>query len=223
MIIRQEAEEYVSGLLEFALVHGREPGTWYKFHNHIYGVAAVAEKIAAKLGNLDPERAWALGLLHDAGKMQEPFVQRFHGIVGYEMLKERDELAARISLSHTFHFNILPPYQAAEKMFFSKKEDYDFIREFFAGHKVCEYDKLIQLCDGLANCNGLVTMEQRAEEFAVRYGMPLPAYVISGARKLKLYFDEMLGFDLYRLFDEISGDFMLQPGVDSKLAEDAER
>ena len=46
MFSRSDVYEYISGLLQFDLAHGREAGTWYKYHNHVYGVGYLAEKIA---------------------------------------------------------------------------------------------------------------------------------------------------------------------------------
>ncbi len=216
MITRSEAEKYISGLLPVALAHGQKPGTWYQFHNHVYGVAAIAEKIAEQLGTIDPERAWVAGLMHDAGKFHEKALRRFHGIIGYEMLKEQDKLVARVCLSHTFQFNKLPPYDKVEEMFFHVKEDYEAAKNFFAAHSASEYDRLIQLCDFLANGCGLVTLQQRFDEAYQRHKMPVPAYFIEGTEKLKAMFDKVLGFDLYMLYDKISDDFMLHPGCDVK-------
>lgn len=47
---RNKAEKFISDLREYDLKNGREKGTWYKFHNHVYGVALIAEKISEKLG-----------------------------------------------------------------------------------------------------------------------------------------------------------------------------
>ncbi len=216
MFSRSDVYEYISGLLQFDLAHGREAGTWYKYHNHVYGVGYLAEKIANVLGNVDSEKVWILGVMHDAGKIHERLEQRFHGLVGYEFFKDKDDEIARISLTHTFHFNRIPPYEKVERMFFGKKDDYEFVKYFLAKHPVNEYDKLIQMCDSLANCSGFVTLEQRGEEFAQRYKMPVPDYMIKGAYQLKDYFDKRLMGDVYSFYEDISCYFMLKPGVDYK-------
>lgn len=214
MFSKSDVNEYIGDLLQFALAHGREPGTWYKFYNHVYGVGCLAQKIAEHIEDLNPEKAWILGVMHDAGKIHERLEQRFHGLIGYDFFKDKDDEIARISLTHTFHFNRIPPYEKVERMFFGKKEDYDFVKDFLTNNSVDEYDKLIQMCDSLANCSGYVTLEQRGEEFSQRYGIPVPDYMIEGAYKLKDYFDKRLGFDIYSLYSELPVDFMLKSGCD---------
>lgn len=216
MFSKSDAQDYVSSLLQFDLAHGREPGTWYKFHNHVYGVGYLAQKLADVLGDIDPEKAWILGVMHDAGKIHERFDKRFHGLIGYDFFKGKDDEIARISLTHTFHFNHIPPYEKVEKMFFGRREDYNFVADFLAQHQASEYDKLIQMCDSLANCSGFVTIEQREEEFSQRYNMPFPDYMARGANLLKDYFDKRLGRDIYSFYSQLSSDFMLMPGKDYK-------
>lgn len=216
MFSKSDAQDYVSGLLQFDLAHGREPGTWYKFHNHVYGVGYLAQKLADVLEDIDSEKAWILGVMHDAGKIHERLEKRFHGLIGYDFFKGKDDEIARISLAHTFHFNHIPPYEKVEKMFFGRREDYNFVADFLAQHSANEYDKLIQMCDSLANCSGFVTLEQREEEFSQRYNMPVPDYMASGANLLKDYFDKRLGRDIYSFYSQLSSDFMLMPGNDYK-------
>lgn len=216
MFSRSDVYEYIGGLLQFDLAHGREAGTWYKFHNHVYGVGYLAQKMADVLENVDSDKAWILGVMHDAGKIHERFERRFHGLIGYDFFKDRDFDIARISLTHSFHFNRIPPYEKVERMFFGEKDDYEFVKDFLEQHSANEYDKLIQMCDSLANCSGFVTLEQRGEEFAQRYKMPVPGYMLKGAYQLKDYFDKRLGRNVYSFYEELSCDFMLNPGVDYK-------
>lgn len=213
---RSEAEQYITDMLEYALVHGREVGTWYKFHNHVYGVAKIAEKISSYLDEYDSEKAYVLGLLHDAGKIREQIERRFHGIIGYEALKDKDPAAARICLTHSFHENIFRANLGIDKMFFGRDDDYVFVCRYLEEHQADKYDILIQLCDDLANCSGFVTLQQRADEFALRHHLPVPAVLYEKAEKLKAYFDDRLGCDIYTLYDELSTDFMLCPGNDRK-------
>ncbi len=214
MFSKSDAQDFISDLLQFDLAHGRESGTWYKFHNHVYGVGYLAQKMADVLGYIDPEKAWILGVMHDAGKIHEQLEQRFHGLIGYEFFKDKDDEIAIISLTHTFHFNRIPPYEKVEKMFFGRREDYNFVADFLAQHPANEYDKLIQMCDSLANCSGFVTLEQREEEFSQRNNMSVPDYMASGANLLKDFFDKRLGRDVYSFYEEIPCDFMLTPGND---------
>lgn len=54
----------------------------YRFHTR--GVAAAAEKIAARIPGMNGEKAYVLGLLHDYGKrIGEREENKFHGQEGY--------------------------------------------------------------------------------------------------------------------------------------------
>ncbi len=212
---RKKAEKFISELLKYDLKKGREKGTWYKFHNHVYGVALLAEKIAEKLG-FDSEKAYILGLMHDCGKIYEMYEKRFHGIIGYEMYENKDKDIARISLTHSFYYNILPRGKDFDRYFYGNMDDKEFVKKYIKKCKFDEYDKIIQLCDGLANCDGLVTIEQRAQEFAKRYKFKMPSYIIKNMHKIKEEFDTRLGVDVYSLFDEIDKGFMLKIGCDVK-------
>jgi putative nucleotidyltransferase with HDIG domain len=212
---RLEAENFISNLLKYDIRKGRESGTWYKFHNHVYGVAKVAEKLAEKLG-LDTEKAYILGLMHDCGKVHEMYEKRFHGVIGYEMFKDTDSDIAKVSLTHSFYNNLLPEGHALDRYFYGNQEDKEFVISYINESKITEYDRIIQFCDGLANCNGLVTLEERAEEFASRYNFEMPEYIVKNAHKMKEYFDDKLGFDVYNLFNEIDKNFMLSAGKDKR-------
>lgn len=212
---RFEAENFISNLLKYDIRKGRAIGTWYKFHNHVYGVAKVSEKLAEKLG-LDTERAYVLGLMHDCGKIHETYEKRFHGVIGYEMFKNTDKDIARVSLLHSFYDNLLPEGRDLDRYFYGNQEDKEFVINYIKDIEITEYDKIIQLCDGLANCSGLVTLEDRAKEFAGRYNFEMPKYIVENAHKMKEYFDKKLGFDVYNLFDDIDKSFMLSAGCDKK-------
>ncbi len=74
----------------------------YRFHTR--GVAEAAEKIAACVSGLVPEKAFVFGLLHDYGKrINQSRENKFHGQEGYEqMMKLGYPEIARICLTHTF-------------------------------------------------------------------------------------------------------------------------
>ena len=212
---RSKAQKFISELLKYDLKQGRKKGTWYKFHNHVYGVALMAEKIAKKLG-LDSEKAYVLGLMHDCGKIYEMYEKRFHGIIGYEMFKDKENDIAKISMTHSFYYNILPRGKDFDRYFYGNVVDKEFVKNYVKNNKLDEYDKIIQLCDSLANCNGLVTIDEREKEYIERYNFRIPSYILKNLYKMKEEFDKKLGFDLYKLFDEIDKGFMLKPGCDVK-------
>ena len=197
------ANELILREKKLELANGRKEETWYLFHNHVFGAAEVA-RVVAEAAGLDTNRAYFSALLHDIGKIREKFDQRFHGVIGYEMLKNENEDIARACLVHTFPFNRLESFEHYRKAFFDKKEDYDLLAGYIRSHPLNDYDLLVQMADGLANAYGLVTIEERVDEYARRHGIEPPQSMLDSMHELKDYFDRKTGRDIYSLFNRIS-------------------
>ena len=209
-----DAKGLIEAVKQEEIALGRPENTWYFYENHVFGVAQVAKTISMKIPGMDPERIYVIALLHDIAKTKEADpngiypavlrpeekINRFHGILGYEMLKDKDEDAARANLLHTFPWNILPPFEKCSKLFFNNKQDYDFIANYIKNNPLKEEDLLIQLADSMANKNGVVTLEQRAKEFAEARKIEIPQEFFEPYMKLKHYFDKKINGDIYELF-----------------------
>lgn len=179
---------------------GRDMSRWWTYETHIKTSAFIAQKIASKIDEMDENQAYVSALLHDICRTTEKQQQRFHGISGYEMLIKKDENAARASLLHMFIYNNLPPYEQCSQMFFSKKQDYDFIFNYIHKTDITDYDLLIQLSDNLSNKYGFVTLEQRAQDLTERRGITLSPEWFEIRYQLKSHFDQILKEDVYTLF-----------------------
>lgn len=197
-----KAQKMVSDLKNHEISLGRDPNTWYTYENHVYGVAKIAQTIAERISTMNPNRLYVMGLLHDICRTEDERKQRFHGILGYEKLIQFDKDAARTCLLHTFAWNELPPYRQCAQAFYNKKEDYQFIADFIQNHPPKEEDYLIQLCDALANKNGFVTIEERAEEVMERHRQSQDFMDIVRINELKYHFDQKIGCNIYDLFKE---------------------
>ncbi len=197
------ANELILREKNFEIAHGRPENTWYLFHNHVFGAAEVARAVADLTG-MDANLAYFSALLHDIGKIREKHEQRFHGVLGYEMLKEENADVARACLVHTFPFNRLESFEHCRKMFFDRREDYEMTAAFIRSHPLNDYDLLVQMADGLANAYGLVTIEERAAEYASRHGIDVPPGMLESMHELKDYFDRKIGVDVYTLFDRVA-------------------
>jgi HD superfamily phosphodiesterase len=74
-------------------------GTWT---DHSINVGLAAQTIAKRCGNLNPEKAYVLGLLHDIGRRYGVSARR-HGIDEYNFVMERGfNEVGRICLTHSF-------------------------------------------------------------------------------------------------------------------------
>lgn len=176
----------------------QNPGGWVP---HSRNVAVAARAIAEKHPDLDPERAYILGLLHDIGRRGGPNKDR-HILDGHDALSELGYPdAARIALTHSF------PQQRPDELIAAwdgTPEEFGRMVSLMLAATYTEEDRLIQLCDLLALPEGCCIMEKRMLDIALRYG--LPSQLLGKWRAqlaLKAHFDEAIGQNLYYLLPGI--------------------
>ncbi len=168
------------------------PGPW---GDHSLVTAQCAEKIALACHDMDPEKAYLIGLLHDIGRK---FGTRHLGHVydGWKyMLRLGYDEAARICLTHSFCEGTLDCYIGKFDITESETEE---IRQALCRLVFDDYDKLIQLCDSLAAAEGVVDMEDRMNDIRRRYGF-YPQSKWDKNIALKRYFEEKTGKDIYSI------------------------
>ncbi|MCL1902240.1 MAG: HD domain-containing protein [Alphaproteobacteria bacterium] len=202
-ITTAQAKDMISAVRDRWVSLGRAPDTLYLYDNHVNGVAFVAKTIAAKIGGIDPDAAYVSGLLHDIAKIDESpesHMGRFHGILGYEKLRNIDSDAARAALLHEIPWNKV---EAVEYKFMGNHEDYEFVKNYIAENPLRDQDLLIQLADTMANKDGIVTLERRRAEYEARNNTKIPSELIEPYIEIKHYFDKKIGGDVYDLFPDI--------------------
>lgn len=168
------------------------PGQW---GNHSRIAARCAEKIAASCGELDSEKAYILGLLHDIGRRFGVGHLR-HVWDGYTYMTALgyDEVA-RIYLTHSFNNHSTQEYIGNFDITDKESE----LLDAALGEIVYDdYDRLIQLCDALAGSEGVLDIEERMEDIRRRYGY-YPRAKWDTNIKLKKYFEKKAGDDIYRI------------------------
>ena len=171
------------------------PGPW---GDHSRVAAHCAESIAAACGDMDPEKAYILGLLHDIGRK---FGVRHLGHVsdGYKyMMSMGYNEAAQICLTHSFNNQSTDEYIGK---FDTTAEELRLIREELAKIVMDHYDRLIQLCDSLAGAEGVMDIEERMGDVKRRYGF-YPQDKWNRNLALKDYFEEKMGKDIYDAVDK---------------------
>lgn len=170
------------------------PGPW---GDHSRTAAHCAEKIAAACG-LDPDKAFVLGLLHDIGRR---FGKRHLGHVsdGYSYMMELgyDEVAC-ICLSHSFNDQSLESYIGHRD---TTPEETALIETNLAAMVYDEYDRLIQLCDSLADASGVVDIEERMNDVKRRYGS-YPQDKWDNNLALKAHFEQLAGRSIYEVVEK---------------------
>lgn len=171
------------------------PGAW---GNHSRIAAHCAEKIAQKCRDLDSNKAYILGLLHDIGRK---FGVRHLGHVSdgysYMMSLGYDE-AAKICLTHSFHNQTTNEYVGN---FDTTGEELKLIQDTLKAVVMDDYDKLIQLCDSISGAETVLDIEERMEDVKRRYGS-YPQEKWDQNLKLKKYFEEKIGKDIYTVVEK---------------------
>lgn len=166
------------------------PGAWGR-HSRL--VALCAERIARACGDMDPEKAYVLGLLHDIGRR---FGVKHMGHIydGWSYMREQgyDE-AARICLTHSFSVQNLRDYIGRVDITAEEKKELEIA---LSETVYDDYDRLIQLCDSLAGGESIMTIEDRMEDVKKRYGC-YPKEKWDKNLELKAYFEKKAGRNIY--------------------------
>lgn len=182
---------------ELEIAGEMNPGLWIK---HVENVAEAARIIARETG-LNEEKAYVLGLLHDIGR-RTGIAQVRHIVDGYDYATSKgwDEVA-RICLTHSF------PVKDVDADIGKKDitpEQYSFIKKYIEDTRYDDYDKLIILCDALADAKGFCILEKRFIDTTRRYGIyPFTLARWNKTYEYKDYFEKKAGKSIYSLLPNI--------------------
>lgn len=171
---------------------GMNPGPW-KSHSFFVGTSAM--KIAACCTDMNAEKAYVLGLLHDIGR-RFGITQLAHVIDGYRFMTELgyDE-AARICITHSFAIKSTEQYIGKRDV---TESEFQQLRSLLASYEYDDYDRLIQLCDSIVIEDGAVSLEARMLDVKRRYGS-YPESKWKENLRLRDYFEHKTG----KTLDEI--------------------
>lgn len=172
----------------------RNPGGWVA---HSRFVAQAARLIAEQHPDLDPQRAFILGLLHDLGRQTGPNQDR-HILDGHDaLLALGSPDAARIALTHSF---VVPDLATLQGQWDGTAQERARLGALLAAAEMTEEDRLLQLCDTLALADGFCTVSERLVDVALRYDVN--ARTLDKWRailQLKADFDAACGRNVYGL------------------------
>ncbi len=159
----------------------------------------LAKALKEKGHNVDVDKVITLGYVHDIGK----YTGESHGHVmrGYEYLKNKgyDEEYANICLTHSYLNNDILCTAGGVP----DKEKNPFLTDFIKNHEYTIEEKLINLFDLMCTTK-ILTLDKRLIDIVLRKGVfSNTQYHVKETYKLKEYFDNLLGYNLYDLFPEI--------------------
>ena len=161
----------------------------------------IAQALCEKGINVDIDKAITLGYLHDIGKYNGE--SHGHVMKGYEYLKNKgyDDEYADICLTHSYLNNDIVCTAGGVP----NPKDNIFLTNFIKNHEYTIEEKLINLCDLMCpQGNKVFTIDKRLIDIMIRRGAySNTQYHIKETYKLKEYFDNLLGYNLYDLFLEI--------------------
>lgn len=183
---REEAEALLADGVEC------NPGPW---GDHCRITAKCAEQIAKACPDMNADKAYILGLLHDIGRK---FGVKHLGHVydGWKyMLGLGYDEPARICLTHSFCEGTLDNYIGN---FDITEAQTDELRQALAEKPFDDYDKLIQLCDSLAGAESVMNIEDRMNDVKRRYGS-YPQSKWDTNLALMHYFEEKTSDNIYHI------------------------
>ena len=185
---------YPNAVEAMRLLHQAEvlnPGPWA---DHSRVAARCARKIAAAAG-MNADKAYVLGLLHDVGRRygRGHLMHVYHG---YRfMMGQGYEDVARVCLTHSFPVRDFDTFIGRCDI---PEDQQNEIRELLSEIEYDDYDRLIQLCDGLGSAEGVVDVQARMLDVKRRYGS-YPQAQWDTVMALKAYFEEKTGKDIYEI------------------------
>lgn len=162
----------------------------------------IAKALNDKGYSVDVDKTITLGYLHDIGKYNGE--SQGHVMRGYEYLKSKgyDDEYANICLTHSYLNNDIVCTAGGVP----NPDDNPFLANFIKKHEYTIEEKLINLCDLMCpQANKVFTIDKRLIDIMIRKGAySNTQYHIKETYKLKEYFDNLLGYNLYDLFPEIN-------------------
>jgi hypothetical protein len=173
-------------------------GLW-KQHSEF--VALACKNIALHCPELDSEKAYILGLLHDIGRRVGVVSER-HMIAGYKYCMDHGYTeAAKVCITHSF---MIKNINSSIGKWDTTKEEYELTETIINSVVYDDYDLLVQLCDALALPTGFCLLEKRFVDVACRYGVQ--EYTVARWKRtleIKNYFEQKINHSIYDVLPNV--------------------
>ncbi|MFJ5744337.1 HD domain-containing protein [Bacillus cereus] len=195
---------YAKELLEWA--YEQNPGPWFEHSLH---VAHATENIIIELikngYNLDADIAYNAALLHDIGRYKGFTKSVIHSYDGYMYMNDLGYTGnAVICVTHSFpckneHIDIAAEWSLVPDHMRSR------LVEILNEH--CNYDlynKVITLCDALADAGGFTTLERRLISVGLRHGTTSHTSLHwKGFYAIKKELEALMGKSIYTVLPDV--------------------
>ena len=177
------------------LEHGK------RAYAHSHMVANGAQKIASHTTELDANKAYEYGLMHDIGKFYLSKSELYkHPRVGYELLINAYPDVATICLTHPF-----PDFSNYEHVLSYHHEDENEARKVFELLGTIEkniYIELIQFCDKISRMDDYIRWEDKLQWYLKTYNLDSNKITNQYSKhliKIKQKLDALTNMDVYNL------------------------
>ncbi|ARC27917.1 MULTISPECIES: HD domain-containing protein [Bacillus] len=196
--------KYARKLLDWA--YEQNPGPWFEHSIH---VANATEKIIVELikngYDLDVDIAYNAALLHDIGRYKGFTKSVIHSYDGYMYMNDLGYTGnAVICVTHSFpcknehidiaaEWSLVPDYMKSRLIeILNEHSDYDL------------YNKVITLCDALADADGFTTLERRLVSVGLRHGTTSHTSLHwKGFYTIKNELESLIGKSIYTLLPDV--------------------
>ena len=168
----------------------RNPVPWVA-HSRVaaqamYNLAEAMRDRDPKYAELDPQRAFIYGLMHDIGRREGVHGMR-HVVDGYRFLESEGYPAAgRACMVHSYPD---PGLVEGGSGWDGRPEDQEFVRAYITSTRYDAYDRLVQLADAVCMPHGFVLLEKRMLDVVLRYGIDSDRPVRIFARRWRAFMD----------------------------------
>lgn len=194
-----------TALTELRAAGEANPGPWVR---HSENVGIAARNIAHCIPDLDEEKAYVVGLLHDIGRRVGVVNIPEHVYEGYKYCSQKNwDEAARVCMTHSYVF-MKDEFDHEPQT----AEEREIKRYILNCGEADDYDRLIQMCDALAADYGFVILEKRFVDVTRRYGI-MEDYIKGWdvTFGIKEDFEKRMGCSVYDVLPDIGRTTLLSP------------
>ncbi|EEK89033.1 MULTISPECIES: HD domain-containing protein [Bacillus] len=195
---------YAKELLEWA--YEQNPGPWFEHSLHVaHATENIIIELIKKGYKLDADIAYNAALLHDIGRYKGFTKSVIHSYDGYMYMNDLGYTGnAVICVTHSFpckneHINIAAEWSLVPDHMRSR------LVEILNEH--CNYDlynKVITLCDALADADGFTTLERRLISVGLRHGTTSHTSLHwKGFYAIKKELEALIGKSIYTVLPDV--------------------
>ncbi len=168
---------------------------------HSKTVANAALLIAKNTSELDSNKAYSYGLMHDIGKFYLPKSEMYkHPRIGYDLMKNSHPDIANICISHPF-----PNFESYDHIMHycqNDRTEASQISDILKTVKKNDYIELVQFCDKVSRLDDYISLEEKLKWYLATYNInqnELSGHYLNQLNHIKSKFDSMTSSEVYKI------------------------